>query len=729
MKRRLVTVGVVALVGMGAAWLWWFDQSEPHVSSSERVTEPLDDVPQKHAVTPRFGGRVAGRVINADKSPAKARVTLRSTAPFFTVSLDDGSFLFEDVPEGAVFLSASTTDSVSEVLGPIQLTAAAPLADVVLVLGPAVKVDGVIVDLVTRAPIPQATVISAQQASRTDAAGHFQLAGARQGLWLDVMAPGYLSRSEWVSLELARAGGRLELVLTPASRIEGTVTESGAPVTGATVWAEHVDGANRGVRTITVFSGKDGHFVLEGPSALLRLSGVTPRGSRIRGPLLRLAVGEKRSGIMLEAGEVSSVQGLVTREGQPLAGASLSAIDALTEDIVGAATSLPDGRFEFGALSNGRYVVQVRTGEFSSIAGPFEQTGDGRRWDVALKVGGVLEGRVEPASAGVRVRWRSGSWSGPSSETVTDEKGHFHFEGLSGEVVSLDAEGPSGAATTRAKPGDAVVLTLAKGQVVVHLADDSGGPVTDGVLTSRSLDTGAVRRQLVLAPDGVTRVDLPAGVWELSVEVSARGRSAAARVEVRGAPVEVTLTLEASVVVHGTVTDEANHLPISGAFIEARSNASNDPSAFRVTVVTDARGDFVLPPTPKRAVLTARHPKYKPRERAVGGGEPWLVSLTPEPAPHDDAPALQFEGIGMMIDPDVSRGPRVAGVNEGSPAERAGVQKGDVIMSVDGTPANTLPMDQLISRIRGPAGTEVRLSFMRGGQQFELSIRRRMLTL
>jgi membrane-associated protease RseP (regulator of RpoE activity) len=238
-----------------------------------------------------------------------------------------------------------------------------------------------------------------------------------------------------------------------------------------------------------------------------------------------------------------------------------------------------------------------------------------------------------------------------------------------------------------------------------------------------------VRRQLVLAPDGVARVDLPTGAWELSVEVSGRGRSASARVEVRGAPVEVTLTLEASVTVHGTVTDEATHLPIFGAFVEARSYSPSDPSSFRVTVVTDARGDFVLPPTPKRAVLVAHHPKYKKRERAVGGAEPWLVSLTPEPAPHDDAPALQFEGIGMMIEPDLSRGPRVAGVNDGSPAERAGVQKGDVIVMIDGAPANTLPMEQLISRIRGPAGTEVRLAFMRGGQQFELSIRRRMLTL
>jgi hypothetical protein len=348
---------------------------------------------------------------------------------------------------------------------------------------------------------------------------------------------------------------------------------------------------------------------------------------------------------------------------------------------------------------------------------------------VAVKGGGVLEGRVEPPSAGVRVRWRSGSWSGASSETLTDAAGHFHFEGLTQDLVSLDAEGPAGAATSRARAGDQVVLRLAKGQVMVHLIDDSGAPVTDGVITARSLDTGSQRRQLVLAPGGVTEIDLPIGAWELGLEVSARGRSATARVDVRGAPAEVTLTLEPAVVVRGTVTDAVNHLPISGVFIEARSNTSNDVSQFRVTVVTDARGTFVLPPTPRKGFMNASHPAYKISERLVGDGAPWLVELTPENKPRDDSPGLQFEGIGMMIDPDVSQGPTVAGVNVGSPSERAGVQRGDRILSVDGVPTAGLPMDQLIGRIRGPAGTEVRLAFQRGGQSFELSIRRRLLTL
>src|SRR5213075_1900497 len=114
----------------------------------------------------------------------------------------------------------------------------------------------------------------------------------------------------------------------------------------------------------------------------------------------------------------------------------------------------------------------------------------------------------------------------PVAATVTDAEGKFRFEGLPEELISLDAEGPAGAATAQAKAGDEVVLVLKKGFVTVHLQDDTGGPVTDGVLLSKSLDTGATRRQLVLAPDGVTRLDLPTRRWQLSLEVSGRGRSA-----------------------------------------------------------------------------------------------------------------------------------------------------------------------------------------------------------
>jgi hypothetical protein len=598
----------------------------------------------------------------------------------------------------------------------------------VLTLAPAIRVEGVVVDLVRRQPVAGALVSSAQQVAKADEQGRFTLAGARGATWLDVSAPGFLGRTEWVSLELARTGGRLEVVLTPASRLEGVVMEGGVPVGGATVWAEVIEGAGRGDRTATVFSAKDGTFVLEAAAGLLRLTGVTPRGSRAAGPTLRLAVGEKKTGLTLDAGETSAVTGSVTRDGAPLGAAQVSAVGAANEDVVSVTTTSSLGAFTFPSLANGRYLVQVRQGGFMAMAGPFEQTGDGKPWAVAVAGGKVLAGRVEPAAAGVRVRWRSGSWSGPSADTVTDAQGHFSFDGLPNEFVSIDAEGPAGAATTRARAGDDVVLRLAKGQVVVHLADDLGAPITDGVILSRSLDTGAVRRSMVLAPDGVTRLDLPAGAWELTLEVTGRGRSATARVDVREVPLDVRLTLERSLVVTGLVRDASNGLPIAGVQVEASSGS--DGNAFRVAVTTDARGEFTLPPTPMRAMIIARHDGYAPAWRPAADGAQWNVDLKPAPQ-HPGGPSSppqQFEGVGMVLD---GRSGRVviADVNDGGPAERAGVQKGDVVVAVDDVATAGLPLDQVIGRIRGPAGTPVRLRFERAGQQFELTIRRRLLTL
>lgn len=674
-------------------------------------------------------GRVSGLVLGEDgRAAINARVTLRGATPIVAWSNDEGRFVFDGVPAGAFVVSASLGELASETVGPLQLASGATLEEVVLTLAPAVQVEGVVVDLVRRAPIAGALIVSAQRVSKADEQGQFRLSGARGATWLDVSAPGFLSRTEWVSLQLARTGGRLELVLTPASRLEGVVLESGVPVAGATVWAELLEGAGRGDRSATVFSGQNGGFTLETTAGLLRLVGVTPRGTRVTGAPLRLAVGEKKTGLTLDTGESSAVVGTVTRDRVAMVGAQVSAVSAANEDVVAVATTGPDGRFQFSSLTNGRYLVQVRQGGFMAMAGPFEQTGDGRAWAVSLSGGARLSGRVEPATAAVRVRWRSGTWSGPMADTVTDALGRFAFEGLPNELVSIDAEGPAGAATTRARPGDEIVLHLVRGQVTVHLADDLGAPLSDGVILSRSLDTGAVRRQLVLAPDGVAQLDLPAGVWELTLEVAGRGRSSAARVEVREVALDVRLTLERSTVVRGLVRDASNGLPIEGAQVLASSGS--DGNAFRVAVATDARGEFTLPPCPVRAVIIVRRDGYAPAWRGAGEGSEWSVGLTPAPQHpgNPSSPPQQFEGVGMVLD---GRGGRVlvAEVSDGGPAERAGVQRGDAIVAVDDVATAGLPLDQVVARIRGPAGTPVRLQFERGGQRFELTVRRRLLTL
>ncbi|MEW6432202.1 MAG: carboxypeptidase regulatory-like domain-containing protein [Myxococcota bacterium] len=726
MKRLLVPLAVLLVLALGV-WALWPSDEAVDAGTADTAADRPERAPQALAPpAPPPRGRVSGHVVRDGQPAGGARVTLRTTGSRVAVALDDGAFLFDEVPAGLLYLSASAEGAASEVIGPLELPEGGRLEGLTLVLAPAVRVEGRVVDLVNRQPIAGATVIAPAQVLKTDAAGRFTLDGPRAQTWIDVTAPGFLSRAEWVSLELARAGGHLELVLTPAGHLEGQVLESGAPVPNATVWAEHADGPRRGERTLTVFTDKAGRFVVEAPAGGLQLTAVTPRGTRVKGPFVRLAVGERKQGLVLEAGDAASAEGVVLRGGVPLPGAQLAAVDASNEEVAAWATSGLDGRFRFDSLLFGNYLVQVRLAGYVALAGPFEHQGDGRAWTVTVQAGGVLDGRVVPPSAGVRVRWRSGDWSGPAAETVTDAQGAFHFEGLPAELVSVDAEGPAGAATTRARAGDAVVLTLKKGPVIVRLIDDTGAPVTDGLLLARSGETGAVRQQLVLAPDGVTRLELPNGPWELMLEVAGRGRSPPVTVNVTEAGADVRLSLETSVTVRGTVRDASTQLPLEGARVDAYSGPIGRGS--RVGVVTDARGEFQLPPVPRSANLVVHRDGFGQQWRRAADGDRWDVALQPMPNARPQPDAMQFEGVGMVLEP-TSSGARVSEVNEGGPAERAGVLPGDQILAVEGIPVAGVPLQQIVNRIRGPAGTPVRLRFERGGQPFELTIRRRLLTL
>jgi carboxyl-terminal processing protease len=88
-------------------------------------------------------------------------------------------------------------------------------------------------------------------------------------------------------------------------------------------------------------------------------------------------------------------------------------------------------------------------------------------------------------------------------------------------------------------------------------------------------------------------------------------------------------------------------------------------------------------------------------------------------APHDFADFQQstegrFEGVGMTVEP-VSDGLRVITVYDGSPADRGGLRSGDVITQVNGHSIAGATSEESTTRIKGPAGTEVKLT-VRSGQ-------------
>ncbi len=74
----------------------------------------------------------------------------------------------------------------------------------------------------------------------------------------------------------------------------------------------------------------------------------------------------------------------------------------------------------------------------------------------------------------------------------------------------------------------------------------------------------------------------------------------------------------------------------------------------------------------------------------------------------------RFEGIGAYIDVRDDQ-PIIIQPIENSPAERAGIRPGDLIMKVDGNDMRGVTVDELRLRVRGPKGTSVVLTVLHEG--------------
>jgi len=65
----------------------------------------------------------------------------------------------------------------------------------------------------------------------------------------------------------------------------------------------------------------------------------------------------------------------------------------------------------------------------------------------------------------------------------------------------------------------------------------------------------------------------------------------------------------------------------------------------------------------------------------------------------------------------------------GSPAASAGLMRNDVILRVDGADVDGWTVDEVTSRVRGQAGSEVTLTVLRDGNQFDVTIIRAEVTI
>ena len=85
----------------------------------------------------------------------------------------------------------------------------------------------------------------------------------------------------------------------------------------------------------------------------------------------------------------------------------------------------------------------------------------------------------------------------------------------------------------------------------------------------------------------------------------------------------------------------------------------------------------------------------------------------------------RFSGVGLTVD-EVKRGLRVVQAFKGSPAADAGIEPGDLIVSVDGKSIAGEPSQLSTAKIKGPEGSDVKLGVLRppSGRTRRLTIKR-----
>ncbi len=85
--------------------------------------------------------------------------------------------------------------------------------------------------------------------------------------------------------------------------------------------------------------------------------------------------------------------------------------------------------------------------------------------------------------------------------------------------------------------------------------------------------------------------------------------------------------------------------------------------------------------------------------------------------------------VGIGIEAALSEPPVIDKVFSGSPADKAGLKSGDVIISVDGRDTAHMSPASVLSLIRGPVGSQVTVGVKQGQKRRTVTLRRRVIDL
>lgn len=175
-----------------------------------------------------------------------------------------------------------------------------------------------------------------------------------------------------------------------------------------------------------------------------------------------------------------------------------------------------------------------------------------------------------------------------------------------------------------------------------------------------------------------------------------------------------------------TTSSVTAHIPLVGDGLDATPDQTLDLSNFwKAWNVLDA--SYVI--THASSTL----PSAKDRLwGAISGlasayGDPYTVFFPPTQAKQfADNISGSFAGVGMEI--DVKNGAlTVIAPLKGTPAAAAGILSGDLIAAIDSKVTDGISTEQAVSEIRGPVGTVVDFTLVRGTKQLDIKVTRAII--
>ncbi len=325
---------------------------------------------------------------------------------------------------------------------------------------------------------------------------------------------------------------------------------------------------------------------------------------------------------------------------------------------------------------------------------------------------------------GVRARVVACEHDPSESETSSGADGKFALPASATgcAIVAIDdAYGASDAVT--AVEGHRLTLRLKPGGAIEGVVvDERGSAIPSFTLGIESFtgERGKSGRSSGQRPfedrGGSFRWDkLGPGTYVLTASAPGKPPTRSDPVEVKSGATTpgVRITVASGGVVQGHVYDE-KHAPVAGVTLSFDQVSSVVAST--AFAKTDDSGAYTLEGAPA-GPFTLRAEKRGFRMQMIAGlvapaGKTLAQDVTLTPA--DGNARMEFGGIGATLQ-QTRDGVAFASVFPGDPADQAGLRAGDVVVSVDGEPTDSMSVADVLQRLRGEAGTPVSVSVQRVG--------------